>query len=156
MSKAKLVEIRQNHLFNITKLENWIKKNCNNLGKILSLKQFIGGQSNPTFLINFNNNESCILRKKPPGNLLPSAHAIEREYLLQKALQKTSIPCPIMIALCEDEKIIGTPFYLMRLVKGDVYDSVLEIKNVKKRKDAFLNASNKYCTRTSYFAASKP
>ena len=61
-----------------------------------------------------------ILRKKPPGNLLPSAHAIEREYKVQKALKKTNVP--EMIALCEDVNIIGTPFYIMSYIEGKVYE----------------------------------
>ena len=64
----------------------------------------------------FENKEKLILRKKPPGKLLPSAHAIEREYKVQKALEKSNVPCPKMIKLCEDEKIIGTPFYLMNII----------------------------------------
>ena len=137
MLKAKLVDIRQNHSLDIAKLQNCINNICQNYGEIDFIKQFIGGQSNPTFLINFKNKKNCILRKKPPGNLLPSAHAIEREYRVQKALENTNVPCPKMIALCEDINVIGTPFYLMNVIKGYVFESILEIDNIELRKTIF-------------------
>ena len=59
---------------------------------------------------------------------MPSAHAIEREYKVQKALEKSNVPCPKMIKLCEDEKIIGTSFYLMNIIEGRVFESILDIK----------------------------
>ena len=139
MLKAKLVDIRPNHSFDIDKLQYWINNVFQSYGEIDFIKQFIGGQSNPTFLINFKNKKKCILRKKPPGNLLPSAHAIEREYKIQKALEKTNVPCPKMIILCEDINIIGTPFYLMNVIDGDVFESILEISSIEHRKTIFLN-----------------
>ena len=139
MLKAKLVDIRPNHSLDIDKLQYWINSVFQSYGKIHFIKQFIGGQSNPTFFINFKNKKNCILRKKPPGNLLPSAHAIEREYKIQKALENTNVPCPKMITLCEDVNVIGTPFYLMNVIKGDVFESILEIGSIERRKKIFLN-----------------
>tara|TARA_A100001015_G_C14933016_1_gene689262 strand:+ start:192 stop:1232 length:1041 start_codon:yes stop_codon:yes gene_type:complete len=139
MLKDQLVEVRKNHFFDIEKLQAWLNKKFPDYGKIEQIKQFIGGQSNPTFFVLFKSKNSCILRKKPPGNLLPSAHAIEREYRVQKALEKSVIPCPKMIVLCEDMNIIGTPFYLMDVIKGNVFDSIFEIDNTKLRKKIFLS-----------------
>ena len=138
MSLENLIEVRKNHSFNIKSLEAWFQNNIKNFGPFISIKQFVGGQSNPTFFITSEEGNQLILRKKPPGNLLPSAHAIEREYKVQKALKKTNVPCPEMIALCEDVNIIGTPFYIMSYIEGKVYESILEVELIKDRKDIYL------------------
>ncbi|MBV8768648.1 MAG: phosphotransferase family protein [Hyphomicrobiales bacterium] len=83
------------------------------------VRQFQGGQSNPTFLLE-TPNATYVLRKKPPGKLLASAHMIEREYKVQKALAGSPVPVAPMLLLCEDANIIGTPFYLMGYVAGRV------------------------------------
>ncbi|MBF96914.1 MAG: putative aminoglycoside phosphotransferase [Alphaproteobacteria bacterium MarineAlpha9_Bin4] len=133
-----LTEVRENHYLNISNLNIWLEQNFNNFGKVKMIKQFLGGQSNPTFFIILDKGIEIILRKKPPGKLLPSAHAIEREYLVQKSLTNTSVPCPKMLALCEDSKIIGTPFYIMEYVAGRVYESILDIKSIEFRKSIYL------------------
>ena len=138
MILANLTKVRENHTFNIGLLNVWLEKNFKNFGKVFKIKQFIGGQSNPTFFLTSDRGNELILRKKPPGKLLPSAHAIEREYKVQKKLLNTKLPCPKMYAICEDPNIIGTPFYLMEYVEGEVYESILSVKNVEKRKDIFL------------------
>ena len=138
MFPSSLIDVREKHNFNLNNLNLWLEKNLTSFGKIGLIKQFFGGQSNPTFFLSSDNGEKLILRKKPPGKLLPSAHAIEREYKVQKALYNTSVPCPKMIALCEDSNIIGTPFYLMEYIEGNVSDSILEVKNVALRKNIFI------------------
>ncbi len=84
-----------------------------------AIEQFQGGQSNPTYRITAGDRQ-YILRRKPPGKLLPSAHAIEREYRVMKALAGTDVPVPRMLALCEDASVLGTAFYLMDYVRGRV------------------------------------
>ena len=79
-----------------------------------------GGQSNPTFRITAGHN-AYVLRKKPAGVLAPSAHAIDREYRVMRALQGTEVPVPRMLAYCEDASIVGTPFYLMDFLQGRVF-----------------------------------
>ena len=79
-----------------------------------------GGQSNPTFRITAGEN-AYVLRKKPAGLLAPSAHAIDREYRVMRALQGTGVPVPRMLAYCEDASIVGTPFYLMDFLQGRVF-----------------------------------
>ena len=81
------------------------------------MRQFEGGQSNPTFLIT-SGDRRYVLRKKPPGTLLPTAHAIEREYRVYRALEGTDVPVPKAYLLCEDASIIGTAFYVMDYVAG--------------------------------------
>ncbi|HVJ12302.1 MAG TPA: phosphotransferase family protein, partial [Burkholderiales bacterium] len=84
--------------------------------KIAHIEQFKGGQSNPTYKIN----GKYVLRRKPPGKLLPSAHAVEREYRVISALHKTGFPVARPHVLCEDESVIGTAFYVMDYVEGRV------------------------------------
>ena len=85
----------------------------------LTVKQFKGGQSNPTYLLE-TPGAKYVLRRKPPGKLLPSAHAVDREYTVIKALNGTDMPVPRAYVLCEDEAIIGTAFYVMSFVEGRI------------------------------------
>merc|ERR1712142_121959 len=91
----------------------------------ISVRQFQHGQSNPTFLVKYDGLDgTCrqmVVRKKPPGKLLPGAHAVEREYRVIDALGRAGVPVPKLIALCTDEAVLGTPFYLMEYVKGKIY-----------------------------------
>ncbi|XP_007529640.1 acyl-CoA dehydrogenase family member 10 isoform X2 [Erinaceus europaeus] len=86
----------------------------------LELLQFDHGQSNPTYYIRLANHQ-LVLRKKPPGKLLPSAHAIEREFRIMKALASAGVPVPKIIDFCDDSRVIGTPFYLMEYCPGRIY-----------------------------------
>jgi aminoglycoside phosphotransferase (APT) family kinase protein len=78
------------------------------------------GQSNPTFILSSPSGE-YVLRKKPPGQLLKSAHQVDREYRVMKALEGTGVPVPRMLLLCEDDAVIGTAFYVMAFVEGTVF-----------------------------------
>ncbi|GJG96690.1 phosphotransferase family protein [Cupriavidus pauculus] len=86
-------------------------------GEPAHLRTLSGGQSNPTYLLEANGT-TLVLRKQPPGPLLPSAHAIDREYRVMQALANSGVPVPRMVAWCEDADVVGTPFYLMEYVKG--------------------------------------
>ncbi|XP_050015071.1 acyl-CoA dehydrogenase family member 10 isoform X3 [Alexandromys fortis] len=86
----------------------------------MELLQFDHGQSNPTYYIRLADRQ-LVLRKKPPGTLLPSAHAIEREFKIMKALRNAGVPVPTVLDLCEDSSIVGTPFYLMEYCPGVIY-----------------------------------
>jgi len=85
-----------------------------------AVEKFPGGQSNPTYQV-ATSRGAFVLRRKPFGPLLPSAHAVDREYRLLAALHPTGFPVPRPIALCEDESVIGAPFYLMELVEGRTF-----------------------------------
>lgn len=85
----------------------------------LAVSPLTGGQSNPTFRIGAGDRQ-YVLRKKPPGKLMASAHAIDREYRVMKALQGSGVPVPRMLDYCEDASIVGTPFYLMEFLEGRV------------------------------------
>ena len=80
-----------------------------------TIKVFKHGQSNPTYYVSYAGKE-LVLRKKPPGKLLPSAHAVEREYRVMRAMESARVPVPPLYSLCEDSNILGTPFYLMEYV----------------------------------------
>jgi len=89
----------------------------------LQVLQFKGGQSNPTFWL-ADRERQYALRKKPPGKLLQSAHAVDREYRVMKALRDTDVPTAKMYALCEDDSIIGTSFFIMEYVAGRIFWNV--------------------------------
>lgn len=84
-------------------------------------EKFAGGQSNPTFLIEGAGGQRLVLRRKPPGVLLPSAHAVEREYRVMAALRGTAVPVPAVHHLCEDESVVGTAFFVMDHLDGRIF-----------------------------------
>ena len=86
----------------------------------IDVSQFAGGQSNPTFLVQ-SARQRYVLRRKPPGKLLPSAHAVDREYRVLVALADTEVPVAKTYALCEDVSVIGTAFYVMDYVEGRLF-----------------------------------
>ncbi|SEB04712.1 phosphotransferase [Variovorax sp. YR216] len=83
------------------------------------IRQFRGGQSNPTFLVDAGRHR-YVLRRKPSGELLPSAHAVDREFRIMKALARTEVPVPRVHALCEDDEVIGSAFYVMDYMDGRI------------------------------------
>src|SRR5438876_12429468 len=87
---------------------------------IREIEQFKGGQSNPTYRLSASSGKKYVLRRKPPGKLLPSAHAVDREYRVIKALSEKQFPVARPHVLCEDESVIGTAFYVMDYVEGRV------------------------------------
>jgi aminoglycoside phosphotransferase (APT) family kinase protein len=104
-----------------TALEAWLGAHVNGFAGPLSIEQFKGGQSNPTYLLT-TPGARYVMRSKPGpvARLLPSAHAIEREFQVMRALAGTDVPVPAMLALCEDEAVIGRAFYLMEFMPGRV------------------------------------
>ncbi|HEX4882494.1 MAG TPA: phosphotransferase family protein [Casimicrobiaceae bacterium] len=98
----------------------WVAEHVPGLQGTPRLARIRGGQSNPTYFVSFADAE-LVLRKQPPGPLLPSAHAIDREYRVMSALAKTSVPVPRMVGYCDDAAVLGTPFYLMERVPGRVF-----------------------------------
>ena len=106
--------------FNLEDLNIYLEKKDINIGNIVNYEQFKGGQSNPTYLLTSENNK-YVLRRKPPGKLLKSAHAVDREYKVLTSLQNTEVPTPKTIHLCEDESVIGTIFYIMEFCDGNIF-----------------------------------
>ena len=111
----------QNHLkFDSNKLAQWLSKSLDRSVSIEKIEEFKGGQSNPTYKVK-TDEETFVLRRKPPGKLLPSAHAVDREYRVIDALYQNNFPVPRAIAYCEDRTILGTEFYLMDFIAGNIY-----------------------------------
>uniref|UniRef100_A0A8C9ZVZ9 Acyl-CoA dehydrogenase family member 11 n=1 Tax=Sander lucioperca TaxID=283035 RepID=A0A8C9ZVZ9_SANLU len=109
--------VRQQHKFSVDRLQRYlsVKARVSN-NDTLTIRQYSAGQSNPTFLIQTPSN-SYVLRKKPPGELMPGAHKMDREYRVQKALFSAGFPVPQPLLHCTDVEIIGTEFYLMEHVR---------------------------------------
>lgn len=112
------VPVRPAHRFDTTRLDALIGDGLG--AKLTDIRQMRGGQSNPTFLVSSDRGE-YVLRKQPPGKLLPSAHAIDREFRIISALAGTDVPVRQPILYCDDATVIGTPFYLMERLVGRVF-----------------------------------
>ncbi len=114
-----LGDVRANHKFDEQALYTFLREADTGFAGEAALSQFGGGQSNPTFLIT-TPGKKYVLRKQPPGELMPSAHQVAREYRVMKALEKTDVPVPRMVACCQDKDVIGTDFYVMEFLDGRV------------------------------------
>jgi aminoglycoside phosphotransferase (APT) family kinase protein len=108
------------HTIDLERLGTWLAANVAPLDGPLEIAQFKGGQSNPTYLLAAGR-QRYVLRRKPPGKLLPSAHAVDREFRVIRALAGTGVPVARAHALCEDDAVIGTAFYVMEYVSGRVF-----------------------------------
>ena len=108
------------HRFDEARLAAWMTANVDGYQGPLRVQQFQGGASNPTFLLTAGDGHLYVLRKKPPGHLLSSAHQVDREYRVMKALHG-HIPVPVMRALCEDPEVIGATFYVMDYLEGRIF-----------------------------------
>ena len=113
-------EVREAHRFEAAKLEAYLAERIDGFQTPLEVRQFKGGQSNPTYQL-ITPNRKYVLRRKPPGKLLPSAHAVDREFRVISALHPTGFPVAKPYVLCEDEGVIGTIFYVMECVEGRIY-----------------------------------
>jgi aminoglycoside phosphotransferase (APT) family kinase protein len=103
-----------------SRLERWMGHHVEGYHGPLQVEQFKGGQSNPTYKLRTSGGD-YVLRRKPPGALLPGAHAVEREFRVISALDRAGFPVAHPYALCEDPEVIGTPFYVMQMVEGRIF-----------------------------------
>jgi aminoglycoside phosphotransferase (APT) family kinase protein len=102
------------------RLEAWMRRSVAGYRGPLTVEPIAGGQSNPTYRLSAPSGR-YVLRRKPPGKLLPSAHAVDREFRVMQALAGGEVPVPRMLALCADASVIGTVFYVMAHVDGRVF-----------------------------------
>jgi aminoglycoside phosphotransferase (APT) family kinase protein len=123
-STTDTVPVRDIHRIDVPALEQYLLAHVPGFAGPLDVHQFQGGQSNPTYYILAGSGE-YVLRRKPPGKLLPSAHAVDREYRVITALRDSGVPVPRTYLLCEDPSVLGTPFYVMDCVHGRVYSDPL-------------------------------
>lgn len=125
--------VREQHRFNVERLEQYMQTHVQGFQGPLEVEQFKGGQSNPTYLLHAGG-ERYVLRRKPPGKLLPSAHAVDREYRVITALADTDVPVPRTYCLCEDEAVIGSTFYVMEYMEGRIlWDQTLPGMSTESR-----------------------
>src|SRR5262245_43499149 len=106
--------------FDVGALERWMAETVDGFKGPLIVSQFKGGQSNPTYRLDTPSGRAFVLRRKPPGKLLPGAHAVDREARVMSALGAQGFPVPHVYGHCEDEGVIGTPFFVMDLVEGRI------------------------------------
>jgi aminoglycoside phosphotransferase (APT) family kinase protein len=111
--------VAEAHRFDVAALERYLTGRIEGFAGPVTVEQFRGGQSNPTYRIDAGGLR-LVLRRKPPGKLLPSAHAVDREHRVMTALASTSVPVPRTRCLCEDEAVIGSAFYVMDYLPGRV------------------------------------
>ena len=119
---SNLTPVRDAHVFDEARLARYMTSHIDGCGDRLRVLQFEGGQSNPTFHLTDAAGRMFVLRKKPPGKLLPSAHQVDREFRVIKALSDhTDVPVPKPYLLCLDDTVIGTAFYIMEFMPGRVF-----------------------------------
>ena len=120
--------------FDESRLVEFMKTSVEGFEGPITVEKFKGGQSNPTYLVS-SPSKKYVLRRKPPGKLLPSAHAVEREYKVMTALHGEGFPAPRTFALCEDPDVIGTAFFIMDFVEGRIFwDSALpDVEKAERR-----------------------
>ena len=121
MYPRETIAVLDTHQFDVRALEQYLRDRVDGAEPPLIVRQFRGGQSNPTYYIESSTDRSgprFVMRRKPPGHLLPSAHAIEREYQVMTALRDSGVPVPKTYLLCEDARVVGTPFFVMEYVDG--------------------------------------
>ena len=113
--------VSQQHAFDVQALSVWLEENLEGFAGPLTVEMFKGGQSNPTYKL-VTPGQSYVMRAKPGpvARLLPSAHAVEREFKVMRGLAATDVPVPRMFCLCEDESVIGRAFYVMEFMAGRV------------------------------------
>ena len=113
-------DVRDSLRFDEDQLTDYMTSHVEGFHGPLQVQQFKGGQSNPTYLLQGDSGR-YVLRRKPPGNLLKSAHAVDREYRVISALYGADFPVPRPYVLCEDDVVIGTAFYIMEYVEGRIF-----------------------------------
>tara|TARA_B100000686_G_scaffold29163_1_gene29515 strand:+ start:11965 stop:13020 length:1056 start_codon:yes stop_codon:yes gene_type:complete len=136
------MDVLERHQFDVEALNAFMKETIDGFEGPIEIEEFKGGQSNPTYLIK-SKNRSYVLRRKPPGKLLKSAHAVDREYRVITALNNTDVPVPTTYALCEDNEIIGTAFYLMEFMDGRVlWDPSMEDSSIEEASGVYASMNN--------------
>ena len=126
----------------IQRLSAYLADHLPGIDSGLIAEKFPGGQSNPTFKLTAGGRH-YVLRRKPPGELLPSAHAVDREFRVISALQNTDVPVPKTYVLCEDESVIGSMFYIMEYMDGRIlWDPVLPDAKNNAERSAIYDSMN--------------
>jgi aminoglycoside phosphotransferase (APT) family kinase protein len=142
-----IVPVLPQHRFDEAGLARFMAAHVEGFAPPLSVAQFHGGMSNPTFLLRDGNGRRLVLRKKPPGKLLPSAHAVDREFKVISALAATDVPVARAHALCEDVSVIGQAFYIMEHVEGRVFHNYTLPESAPAERARIYEAMNEVLAR---------
>jgi aminoglycoside phosphotransferase (APT) family kinase protein len=141
-----LVEVHEGHRFDVDALERYLAPRIAGFRGPVQVRQFLGGQSNPTYHLAAGEGR-YVLRRKPPGPLLPSAHAVDREHRVITALAGTGVPVPRTYLLCEDPAVIGTPFFVMDFVPGRIFADPVMPGLARDERAAIYDAMNDVMAR---------
>lgn len=107
--------------FDLQRLRDYLRSQLGHVPEPLTAERFAGGQSNPTYLLIDGSGARYVLRRKPDGQLLPSAHAVDREFQVMTSLRDSAVPVARTLCFCPDPEVVGTPFYVMEYVQGRVF-----------------------------------
>jgi len=150
--------VRKGHEFDVQvlktyldeKLADYLGTSNNVADEPITVKQFVHGQSNPTYSVEYRG-KKLVLRKKPPGKLLKGAHMVGREYRVMSALYNVKFPVPRPVLHCEDDSIVGTEFYMMEFVRGRVFlDPLIPEVSPEERREIYLEMSRVLAQLHSY------
>jgi aminoglycoside phosphotransferase (APT) family kinase protein len=136
-----LAAVRAEHRFDEAALLRWMENHVPQFDGPLTVEQFAGGQSNPTYRLRTPRRD-YVLRRKPPGILLKGAHAVDREYRVISALHATGFPVPRPFGLCLDESVIGTAFYVMEMMEGRNFWNTAFPEVSREERPAYFGAMN--------------
>lgn len=140
---ADAVPVLTQHRFDEASLERYLRAHVEDFTAPLTVAQTQGGMSNPTFILTDGAGKKYVMRKKPPGKLLPSAHAVDREFKAISALWKTEVPVARPYVLCQDPSVIGVDFYIMDFVDGRVFrDQTLPSFTPTERRTMYLTMAD--------------
>jgi aminoglycoside phosphotransferase (APT) family kinase protein len=125
--------------FDTVKLTEYLYAELPEFRSPLHVEQIIGGRSNPTFILSTPTGK-YVLRKQPPGELLPSAHQVDREFFIMRALRETAVPVPEVLILCQNKSVIGTDFFVMKYVDGRIFrDNKIPESDFSERREIYLS-----------------
>ena len=134
-------QVREGYRFDEAGLDHWMQQHVEGYAGPLSVEQFKGGQSNPTYKV-LTPGRSYALRRKPPGQLLKGAHAVDREARVMTALGKMGFPVPRIFGVCTDDSVIGTWFYVMEMVEGRIFWDASFPEVPRAERPAYFDAMN--------------
>jgi aminoglycoside phosphotransferase (APT) family kinase protein len=136
--------------FDVARLEAWLAERVGGFRGPLAVRQFKGGQSNPTYLLETPGHR-YVLRRKPPGKLLPSAHAVDREFRVISALHRQGFPVPPPVVACDDPDVVGTAFFVMDFVEGRIFWDPQLVGVTPAERTAIYDAANATIARLHAF-----
>lgn len=145
-ANAGTTAVRDAYRFDEAALARWMSEHVGNFSGPLSVEQFKGGQSNPTYKL-VTPDRSYVMRRKPPGQILKGAHAVEREAQVLSALGTTGFPVPHVHALCTDDAVLGSWFYVMDMVEGRIFWDATFPEVSREERPRYFDAMNEAIAR---------